>query len=105
MINYEEFKKIDLRIAKVLAAERVEGSEKLLKLQIDLGGEQRQIISGIAKSYGPEDLIGREIVIVANLEPKQIMGLESRGMLLAADQASPVLLAPDKELPPGMEIC
>ena len=105
MINYEEFKKIELRVAKILAAEKVEGSEKLLKLQIDLGSEQRQLISGIAKSYAPEALLGKEIIIVANLEPRQIMGLESQGMLLAADHGSPILLVPDKELPPGMEVC
>jgi methionine--tRNA ligase beta chain len=105
MINYEDFKKIDLRVAKVLAAEKIEGSEKLLKLQIDLGEEQRQLVSGVAKSYVPEDLVGREIIIVANLEPRQIMGLESQGMLLAADRGNPVLLVPDKELPPGVEVC
>ncbi len=105
MINYDDFKKIELRVAKILAAEKVEGSEKLLKLQIDLGSEQRQLVSGIAKSYAPEDLIGKEIIIVANLEPRQIMGLESQGMLLAADHQSPVLLSVDKELPPGMEVC
>jgi len=105
MINYEDFKKIELRVAKVMAAERIDGSDKLLKLKIDLGDEQRQLVSGIAKSYAPEDLIGKEIIIVANLEPRQIMGLESQGMLLAADHASPILLVPDKELPPGMEVC
>lgn len=105
MINYEDFKKVDLRVAKVLAAEKIEGSEKLLKLQIDLGEEQRQLVSGIAKSYAPEDLIGKEIIIVANLEPRQIMGLESQGMLLAADHSGPILLVPDKELPPGMSVC
>jgi len=105
MINYDDFKKIDLRVAKILAAEKIEGSEKLLKLQIDLGSEQRQLVSGIAKSYAPEDLIGREIIVVANLEPRQIMGIESQGMLLAADHDSPILLVPDKELPPGLAVC
>lgn len=105
MINYEDFKRIDLRVARICAAERIEGSEKLLRLQIDLGGEQRQLVSGIAKTYSPEELVGKEIIIVANLEPRQIMGLESQGMLLAGDHAGPVLLVPEKELPPGMEIC
>lgn len=105
MINYDDFKKIELRVAKILAAEKVENSEKLLKLQIYLGSEQRQLVSGIAKSYAPEDLVGKEIIIVANLEPRQIMGLESQGMLLAADHSGPILIVPDKKLPPGMEVC
>ena len=105
MINYDDFAKIELKVAKVLSAERVEGSEKLLKLQIDLGVEQRQLVAGIGKSYEPEQLIGKEIVIVANLEPRKLMGLESQGMLLAAsDENGPVLLVPDKEVPPGSGI-
>ena len=105
MINFEEFQKIDLRVAKVIEAEKVEGSEKLLKLQIDLGEEKRQIIAGIQQFYQSEDLIGREIVIVENLEPRVIFGLESQGMLLAAnDKDQPVILKPDKEVPPGTKI-
>ena len=104
MISYEEFQKLELRIAKVLEAERIEGSEKLLRLKIDLGEETRQLIAGIGRVYKPEDLIGREIVIVANLEPKTFMGFESQGMLLAVDAEGPVLLCPDKEVPPGSKI-
>ncbi|MDP2695832.1 MAG: methionine--tRNA ligase subunit beta [bacterium] len=105
MINYEEFKKVELKVAKVLSAERIEGSEKLLKLQVDIGAEQRQIIAGVGKVYEPEALVGRKIVIVANLEPRSLMGLESQGMLLAADSAGgPVLLMPDKEISPGAGI-
>lgn len=108
-ISYEEFKKVDLRVAKILAAERVEGSDKLIKLQISLGedpstgsGQARQIIAGIGKVYEPESLVGKNIVIVANLEPRKLMGLESQGMLLAADaEGGPVLLMPDKEAPLG----
>jgi methionine--tRNA ligase beta chain len=102
MINYDEFKKVELRVAKIIEAEKVEGSEKLLKLRLSLNGEERQIVSGIAKSYDPALLIGRAIIIVANLEPRQLMGLESQGMLLAADSPDgPVLLQPDKEVEPG----
>ena len=102
MISYDEFKKIDLRVAKVLSAERVPGSGKLVKLEVSLGEETRQIIAGIGKVYQPENLIGKEIVIVANLEPRALMGLESQGMLLAADnEGKPVLLAPDAEVSPG----
>lgn len=104
-INFEEFQKIDLRIAKVISAEKIKGSEKLLKLELDLGKEKRQIITGVSEFYQPKDLIGREIVVVANLEPKTLMGLESQGMLLAADvNGEAVLLRPDKEIPPGTKI-
>jgi len=104
-INFEEFQKIELKVAKVIQAERIEESEKLLKLQIDLGGEKRQIVAGVAKFYQPEDLEGKEIVVVANLEPRMIFGLESQGMLLAADvNGKPVLLKPDEEVPPGTKI-
>lgn len=93
-------------------ANRVEGSEKLLKLTLDAGdrnesGEtvSRQIVVGVGKVYAPEDLVGREIIIVANLEPRKLMGLESQGMLLAAsDESGPVILVPDKEVPPGTKI-
>ena len=106
MINFEEFKKVDLRVAKIISAEVVEGSEKLLKLQVDLGEtEKRQIIAGIAKQYKPEELIGREIAVVANLEPRVLFGLESQGMLLAAGGSDgPVLLRPDQEVPAGARV-
>ena len=106
MINFDEFKKVDLRVAKIISAEAVEGSEKLLKLQVDLGEpEKRQIVAGIAKQYKPEELIGREIAVVANLEPRVLFGLESHGMLLAAGGSDgPVLLRPDQEVLPGARV-
>jgi len=105
MITYEDFQKIDLKIAKIIAAEEVAGAEKLLKLQIDLGSEKRQIVAGIKKNYSPKDIIGREIVVVANLAPRMVMGVESNGMLLAASgDNGPVILGPDKEVPPGSGI-
>jgi len=104
MITIDDFKKIELRIAKIITADRVEGSEKLIKLQVDMGEEKRQIIAGIGIAYSPEDLIGREIVVIANLEPRMLMGLESQGMLLAASNDYPVLLVPEKEVPPGAPI-
>jgi len=104
-INFEEFQKIDLRIGKIIEAEKIEGTDKLLKLKVDLGEEERQLVAGIAKFYQPEDLIGKEIVVVANLEPKILRGVESQGMLLAADvEGKPVLLKPDQEVPPGTKI-
>ena len=106
MITYDDFKKIDLRVAKILEAVRVEGSEKLVKLQIDVGElGQRQLIAGVGKVYELEALVGKQIVIVANLEPRTMMGLESYGMLLAADTAEgAVLLSPEKLVPPGSKI-
>ena len=86
-ITIEDFQKIHLRVATVLSAERVPKSEKLLKLQVDLGTEQRQVVAGIGKKYAPEELIGRRIVIVANLKPAKLMGVESQGMVLAAGDA------------------
>ena len=111
-ISFDEFKKVELKVAKVLTAERVEGSEKLLKLQVDLGADpsnpsgqdKRQIIAGVGTHYTPDQMIGREIIIVANLEPRTLMGLESQGMLLAAADDKPVLLKPDTEVPPGTGI-
>ena len=106
-ISYEEFRKSDLRVAEILSAERVGGSEKLLKLQVSLGDDEtRQIIAGIGKKYSPEDLINKKIIIVANLEPRKLMGLESQGMLLAAstDTEGPILLIPDVNIDPGAEV-
>lgn len=104
MISYDDFVKTELRVAKILEAERVEGSEKLLKLKVDIGSETRQIIAGIGKHYSPEELVGTSIVIVANLQPRALMGLESQGMLLAAgdeERTTLVLVRPDKDIPPG----
>src|SRR5687768_18501787 len=100
-ITIDYFKTLDLRVARVLTAERVEGTDRLLKLSIDLGSEQRTIVSGIANFRAPEDLVGRSIVIVANLEPTKIRGIESQGMLLAAGGRAEgeefSLLTPDRE--------
>ena len=105
MINFKEFEKLDLRIAKILKAEKFEGTDKLLVLEIDLGEEKRQLIAGIGQQYMPELLVGKKIVVVANLEPKEIKGKLSQGMLLAVDAAQgPVLLVPEGEVPPGSEV-
>lgn len=104
MITYDDFKKLDLRVAEILEAGPVQGSEKLVKLKVSLGEEERQILAGIAKFYEPERLVGRQIIIVANLEPRKIMGEESQGMLLAAGDEEPILLMPDKEAPVGSKI-
>lgn len=83
-ITIDDFRKVDLRVAKVIACEKVQKSEKLLRMEVLVGAERRQIVAGIAKHYRPEDLIGRNIIIVANLAPAKLMGIESNGMLLAA---------------------
>jgi methionyl-tRNA synthetase len=84
-ISIDEFKKVKLRVAQIIAAENVKKSDKLLKLQIDLGNEKRQLVAGIAKSYSPEELIGKKILVVANLKPAKLFGIESQGMVLALD--------------------
>jgi len=106
MITYDDFKKVELRIATVLSAERIPGSDKLLRLEVNAGEEKRQIVAGIGKNHRPEDLLGRQIVIVANLEPRQLMGLESQGMLLAAsvEESGPILLTPETKIDAGAEI-
>lgn len=102
MLSFGEFKKLDLRIGKIVKAERMEGSDKLLCLEVDLGSETRQLVAGIAEYYVPEALVGKEIPVLANLEPRVFKGVESQGMLLAADDNGvPVLLSPDREVPPG----
>ena len=102
MIKFEDFRKLDIRICKVVLAEKVEGADKLVRLQVDLGKEKRQIIAGMAEFFEPQYFIGKELVVVANLEPRKFMGFESQGMILAADlNGKPVLLHPEKEIPPG----
>ena len=104
-INFKEFQKINLRVARIISTEEVKKSKKLLKLEIDIGDEKRQIIAGIANFYQPEDLIEKEIIVLVNLEPRTLMGIESQGMLLAAsDEGRPVLLRPDEDVPPGTKI-
>jgi len=106
VISYEDFQKIDLRVAKVLAAENIKKSDKLLKLRIDIG-EERTLVAGIAKVYKPEELVGKTIIIVANLQPTKLMGVESQGMLLAADGADGtgvVLATFDKEAKVGAKV-
>ncbi|MBI3985450.1 MAG: methionine--tRNA ligase subunit beta, partial [Lentisphaerae bacterium] len=101
-VEYADFAKLQLRTATILQAEKVEGADKLLRLQIKVGEEARQIVAGIALSYKPEELPGKTIVIVANLKPAVIRGVESKGMLLAASQGGQLrLITVDGDLPPG----
>ena len=98
--------KVELRTAKVLAAEKVPNSRKLIKLSIDVGSEQRTLVAGIAEAYEPEQLIGRTIVMVFNLKPAKLMGIESNGMVLAAspDGGKPTLVGFDADVPPGTRV-
>lgn len=120
MISIDDFKNIELKVGKIMSAERVEGSEKLVRLVVDLGEKDaanlpagRQVLASIGKAYTPETLVGKQIVVVANLAPRTFtlrhgsgqVGMESNGMLLAAEgEHGPVLLMPDAEVPPGAKI-
>ncbi|MCD6115023.1 methionine--tRNA ligase subunit beta [bacterium] len=106
MIKFQDFQKIELVVGEVLEAEKIEGSERLILLKVNIGDEVRQIVAGIGNFYQPEDLIGKEIVVVANLEPKKLMGYESQGMLLAAvkEDGEVVLVVPEKKTGAGTKI-
>lgn len=103
IISFDDFAKVDLRVGTIISADDLEESNKLLKLVVDIGIEKRQIIAGVKKFYNVEDLVGRQIVIVANLEPKSLAGYESQGMLLAAnnEEGGPVVLLPEKPVADG----
>ena len=117
LISLADFRKLDLHVGLVVEAERLEDSERLLLLKVDLGLTRdsdesetreylRQVVAGRGRSYDPEWLVGRQVVILANLEPKVIMGVESQGMLIAIDSTSgPVLVIPEKEVKEGSVLC
>ena len=102
-ISFEDFKKVELRVGQIKSADSMAGSEKLLKLMVNFGEfGQKQILAGLAKNYSPDSLTGIKAIFVFNLEPRKLMGLESQGMILAADSADgPVILKPEKDAPPG----
>lgn len=103
MISFDDFKKLEIKIGKVTLAEKVEGADKLARLVFDFGNEQRQIIAGIAEFYPDLSvLVGKQMPVIINLEPKNLKGHESQGMILAVDvDGQPILLNPEKEVPPG----
>ena len=104
-ITIDEFRKVSLRVGLVTAAERVPKSTKLLKLQVDIGTERRQVVAGIGTKYAPEDLVGKRVVIVANMKPAKLMGVESQGMVLAAgEEEVTALLTTMEDVPPGSKI-
>lgn len=104
-IKYEDFSRISLKTARILSAEKIAGATKLLKLEIDIGSEKRTIVAGIGETYKAEELKNKNIVVLTNLEPKTLRGVESNGMLLAASpEGKPVLLTVEKDVPAGTEI-
>ena len=104
-ISYDDFKKLDLRVAKIIKIEEIPGKNKIVKGEIDLGDEMRNVIIGGAEFYQPKDLVGKTVIVVANLEPKKMAGVESNAMLLAADiNDKPFWLTVGSEVPPGTKI-
>ncbi|HZQ29696.1 MAG TPA: hypothetical protein VFA93_01290 [Patescibacteria group bacterium] len=105
-VTFEEFKKVEIKIGKVLSVEKVENADKLLKLVVDFGPPigQRQIVSGIAEHYSSKDLEGKKLPFIVNLEPRKFKGVESQGMLMAVSGGKPVLLLPAEDVLEGAEI-
>jgi methionyl-tRNA synthetase len=106
-ITIDDFAKVELRVGVVKSAEHIQGADKLLKVLVDIGDEVRQVLAGIALAYAPEDLVGRKVVVVTNLAPRKMRGLESNGMLLAASAGAdgkPVLCTFAEEIPPGSKV-
>ncbi|HVP91048.1 MAG TPA: methionine--tRNA ligase [Terriglobales bacterium] len=103
IITYEEFKRMDLRVAHILSAERIPGATKLLKLEVDIGAEKRQMVAGVAETYAPEDLVGKKLIVICNLKPAFIRGIESQAMLLAAVTLDNKAIIPffDRDIPAG----
>jgi len=104
LVSFADFQKLDLRIARILSAEPIQGADRLLKLQVDLGTEKRQLVAGIAEHYAPDALIGKQVIVVANLEPATIRNVESNGMILAASGESVILATPEAEVPLGTQV-
>ena len=105
IINFDDFSRLNIRVGKIIGAEDVEGSNKLIKMKVDIGGEERQIVAGISKYYSLDELTNKTVIVLINLEPRKIFGIESQGMLLASiDEDKVSLLQTDKEMIPGSEI-
>lgn len=105
MITYDDFAKLEIRIGKVISAEKIENTDKLLKLEVDFGDEKKQIVSGIAEHYQPKDLIGKEFPFLTNLEPRMLKGVQSQGMILAiGTEEKIVLIKPIKKVPLGSKV-
>ncbi len=105
-ISFDEFKRLDMRVGKVLEAERIAGSRNLIRMAVDIGAEQRQSVAGLAQWYKPEELIGKKFAFILNLERRRFMGVESQCMILAAEDAkgNVILLRPEKDIEAGSRI-
>ena len=102
IISFEDVQKLEVRIGSVIGAANVRGTDKLIRLEVDLGDEQRFVVAGMAEFYKPEHFVGKQVPILVNLAPRSFCGVESVGMLLAADvSGKPVLLHPEADVPPG----
>jgi methionyl-tRNA synthetase len=105
ILSFEDFKKVDLKVAEILSAERLPKSDKLLKFRVAIGQEERTIVAGLGKYYSPEEMVGRKVIVVANLAPAKLMGVESQGMILAASlDGDLTILSLDKPLPSGAKV-
>jgi methionine--tRNA ligase beta chain len=104
-VTFKDFPKLDIRIGKILDYEKIPGAKKLLKVSLDIGMETRETVAGMAEFFSPEELVGKTVVVLVNLEPKKLMGVESQGMILAADLGGkPFLLTVENDVPPGTKI-
>jgi len=106
VIKLKDFQKIELRVARVLEAQNIENTQKLIRLKVDLGDEQRQLIAGLRPAYQDKDLIGKQVIVLVNLEPRPILGNLSQGMLLAAidKNGNPVLISPERSVDSGAQV-
>jgi methionyl-tRNA synthetase len=104
-IDIADFAKVELRAARILEAEKIAGSKKLVKMQVDLGDEKRQVVAGIAESYAPDELVGKTVILVANLKPAKLMGVESNGMVLAGSIGGKAILCGfEADVAPGTKV-
>lgn len=105
MITFDDWSKVDIRVGKVVEAERAEGSDRLLKLRVSFGSEERQIVAGLAQKYGPEELVGKKTIFLFNLEPKNLRGMESQGMIIVAGgKKGHTLVVPEKDVEEGSRL-
>jgi len=104
-ITYEDFKRLDIRVGVVKRVERIKGADRLLKLNVDMGDEVRTIVAGIGECYQPDDLIGREVIVIANMRPTKFFGVVSEGMLLAVDDdGTPIIISPERRAGAGKRV-
>ena len=102
LISIEDFMKVDLRVGKIIGAEKVKGSEKLLKLMVDVTDKKLQVVAGLATNYSPEDIINQKVIVLVNLKPAKLFGIKSEGMILAAEDSLCLLTAPDADIGEGI---